>query len=74
MKIKTGSIQMKINQANLNKTSVLNIPEKLIIKINEKLEIIDSKILHLVNENQELISLRDFLLPLLMNGQVGFKD
>lgn len=74
MKIKTGSIQMKINQANLNKTSVLNIPEKLIIKINEKLEIIDSKILHLVNENQELISLRDFLLPLLMNGQVGFKN
>lgn len=25
-------------------------------------------------ENMELMSLRDFLLPLLMNGQVGFKD
>ena len=25
-------------------------------------------------ENQELTSLRDFLLPLLMNGQVGFKE
>ncbi len=25
-------------------------------------------------ENQELISLRDFLLPLLMNGQVSFKE
>lgn len=25
-------------------------------------------------ENQEFASLRDFLLPLLMNGQVGFKD
>lgn len=25
-------------------------------------------------ENQELTSLRDFLLPLLMNGQVGFKN
>lgn len=25
-------------------------------------------------ENRELISLRDFLLPLLMNGQVSFKD
>ena len=24
-------------------------------------------------ENQSLISLRDFLLPLLMNGQIGFK-
>ena len=25
-------------------------------------------------ENQNLVSLRDFLLPLLMNGQVGFKE
>lgn len=25
-------------------------------------------------ENQELVSLRDFLLPLLINGQVGFKN
>ena len=25
-------------------------------------------------ENQQLTSLRDFLLPLLMNGQVGFKE
>ena len=25
-------------------------------------------------ENQELTSLRDFLLPLLMNGQVSFKE
>lgn len=25
-------------------------------------------------ENQQLLSLRDFLLPLLMNGQVGFKE
>lgn len=28
----------------------------------------------LIKENQELAKLRDFLLPLLMNGQVGFKD
>ena len=27
-----------------------------------------------LNENQELTKLRDFLLPLLMNGQVGFKE
>ena len=25
-------------------------------------------------ENEELASLRDFLLPMLMNGQIGFKD
>ena len=28
----------------------------------------------LIKENQELTSLRDFLLPLLMNGQVSFKE
>lgn len=30
--------------------------------------------LNLINENQQLASLRDFLLPLLMNGQVTFKN
>lgn len=28
----------------------------------------------IMRENQELTALRDFLLPLLMNGQVGFKE
>lgn len=29
-----------------------------------------NKIVELKNENQQLASLRDFLLPMLMNGQV----
>lgn len=33
-----------------------------------------SKKRQIINENKELSSLRDFLLPLLMNGQVGFKE
>lgn len=33
-----------------------------------------NKQLLVTKENQELTSLRDFLLPLLMNGQVGFKN
>ena len=36
-------------------------------KFIEKIEIIQK-------ENEELASLRDFLLPILMNGQVGFKE
>lgn len=32
-----------------------------------------NKMQECIKENQELVSLRDFLLPLLMNGQVGFK-
>lgn len=72
--IKTGSIQMKVNQENLNAFKVLNIPENLIEKANSILNPIDAKIIMLKQENRELASLRDFLLPMLMNGQVTFKE
>lgn len=72
--IKTGSIQMKVNQENLNAFKVLSIPENLIEKANSILNPIDAKIIMLKQENQKLASLRDFLLPMLMNGQVTFKD
>lgn len=74
MKIKTGSIQMKISQYSMNNITIPNIPEKLIKKINTQLEMIDKEQLRLNMENQELTLLREFLLPLLMNGQVGFKE
>lgn len=73
-KIKTGSIQMKINQKNMNKIIIPKIPDKLLGKINYKLDIIDKYQLQLIRENEKLSKLRDFLLPLLMNGQVGFKS
>lgn len=72
--IKTGSIQMKINQENLNKVKILDIPNEIKKQINKQFETIDKMILENNKENQELASLRDFLLPLLMNGQVGFKE
>lgn len=72
--IKTGSIQMKINQENMNGITVPNIPDDLKEKINLELCTIEKKQLQIIAENQELTSLRDFLLPMLMNGQVGFKD
>lgn len=73
-KIKTGSIQMKINQENMNKVIIPKIPDKLLRKINYKLDIIDKYQLQLIRENEKLSKLRDFLLPLLINGQVGFKS
>ena len=71
--IKTGSIQMKINQENMNGITVPDIPDDLKEKINLELCTIEKKQLQIIAENQELASLRDFLLPMLMNGQVGFK-
>jgi type I restriction enzyme S subunit len=46
----------------------------VIKKYNKKIEKLYDEIQQKLLENAELLSLRDFLLPLLMNGQVGFKD
>ena len=48
----------------------MDIKERLSNSINFALQKITLNIV----ENQELASLRDFLLPLLMNGQVVFKE
>jgi len=53
----------------------LEIPDNTVLDKFEKLMLdIEVKKSKIIKENQELVSLRDFLLPLLMNGQVGFKD
>ena len=49
-------------------------PKNIQDKFSEIIEKYHNKKCHIIKENQELISLRDYLLPLLMNGQVGFKD
>lgn len=73
VQIKTGSIQMKINQENMNRYKVVAIPKTLAEAANNMMNIIDEKLLSLERENQQLASLRDFLLPMLMNGQVKVK-
>lgn len=70
VQIKTGSIQMKINQENMNSYKIIDIPKHLIDRINEILNPIDKKLLNYRHENNLLANLRDYLLPLLMNGQV----
>lgn len=72
--IKTGSIQMKINQENLNKVKICKIPDGLLRKANQIFDTVDACILQRKEEIKNLSSVRDFLLPMLMNGQVTFKD
>ena len=51
------------------------IPDEIVIKnFNAKVQGLFETIQNNQLENQELIKLRDFLLPLLMNGQVTFKE
>lgn len=47
--------------------------EEILTKFQNICEIYYDKIQKSLLENQELAALRDFLLPLLINGQVGFK-
>lgn len=63
--IKTGSIQMKINQENMNGITVPNIPEDIKDKINLELSTTERKQLQIIAENRERASLRDFLLPMI---------
>jgi type I restriction enzyme S subunit len=74
IQIMSGSIQKKINQENLKNTPVLIIPENLLNKFDEIIRPLYSKIKNIFEQNQELIKLRDFLLPLLMTGQVKVKS
>lgn len=72
--IKTGSIQLKINQTNLNSYKVLNIPEWIRTRFINLTEPLDAKIIQIQRENQQLTALRDWLLPMLMNGQATISD
>lgn len=66
-----GSIVKFITLRDIQNIKILDCKnDKLLEPFNVFLEKIDL----LKKENQELSSLRDFLLPLLMNGQVTFKD
>ncbi len=72
--IKTGSIQMKINQANLNNYNILNIPDLIRTNFIVQIEPIDAQIIQIQKENSNLTKIRDWLLPMLMNGQATIKD
>lgn len=72
--IATGTSQKNLSPINMGKIKTL-VPSDFILEkfdaiCNEMIE----KIVANYIENQELAALRDFLLPLLMNGQVGFKE
>ena len=72
--IKTGSIQMKINQANLNNYNILSIPDAIRTQFINCVEPLDTKIMQIQQENNNLIQFRDWLLPMLMNGQATIED
>ena len=69
-----GSVMQNVSQETLRQVDICLPPSYIIDKYNMIAEELLNKMQQLIYENQELSSLRDFLLPLLMNGQVGFKE
>lgn len=69
-----GATQEAVNNEDLNSIKLLIPSYNILNSFNKRIVPLLQKKIDNVKENQELTSLRDFLLPLLMNGQVGFKE
>lgn len=69
---KSGNIFDNMNKEDFESIRLLYPTEDVLIKFKEKVAPTYSKIKNCILENEELVKLRDYLLPLLMNGQVGF--
>lgn len=70
----SGSIIVGITKDDLADKIIVCPTDNVIRNFSKVVCPIMTKIRINEQENQELVSLRDFLLPLLMNGQVGFKN
>lgn len=73
IQIMTGSIQKKITQDNLLGVKFPLPPENMLKQFSEFAKPIRQRKIKLVEESQTLTDLRDWLLPMLMNGQVQVK-
>lgn len=70
----TGSTFAEISKTTMEKVVVVISPVALVKKFNNKVMASSAMIQTREKENSDLASLRDFLLPMLMNGQVTFRD
>lgn len=74
-KVNTGSTVPHANKNYINNFHIaLPINNNTLQAMQKSIILYINKISTNKAENRQLSSLRDFLLPLLMNGQVGFKD
>lgn len=69
-----GATQEAVNNEDLNSIKLLIPSYNILNSFNERIVPLLQRKIDNIKENQELTSLRDFLLPLLMNGQIGFKE
>ena len=66
----SGSIQKQLTVPMINSLKIVIPNKELLIKFNKLTDLNFNKITLNKNENKILTELRDWLLPMLMNGQV----
>ena len=72
--IVTGAVQPKISQANLRSIRVVLPPQELLKSYNECIQPMFSTIRNNSSENERLSTLRDSLLPKLLNGEITVSE
>ena len=70
----SGSAQPQITRTNLNVFNIIIPSKEILTTYREIIQPIISYKLNAIKENENLADIRNFLLPLLMNGQVSIQD
>ena len=73
-KAKTGNTFANMNKGDFEKILVLYPNLRLLQKYSNEMFLVFNKINNLSKQNHHLTQLRDFLLPMLMNGQVSVAE
>ena len=73
MMLRTGAQQPHINKETVDDTLVCIPSAEVLENYNKEVESIYERIILNAKETKQLIMLRDYLLPLLMNGQIEVK-
>jgi type I restriction enzyme, S subunit len=70
MSLRTGAQQPHINKGTIDKSLIINPSNDVLQEYYSKVNSLYKKIINNAFQNQQLASLRNWLLPMLMNGQV----
>ena len=65
-----GSILKNVSQDTLKSVVFVNPPKRIVARFNETIDVMLHQIVRTEQENWNLGALRDWLLPMLMNGQL----
>ncbi len=68
----TGSAQPQITRSNLEMMPILVPDKSTLLLFENKAKIIREQIINIYRENQQLKELREYILPMLFNGQIDF--